>query len=195
MSWSSYKLGGPGELSIQYFSHRAKNPGKTVVLCGGVHGDEYTGVEVIHQLMDRLPEVLRSGQVVCYPCLNPAGARLAQRNLPRDGGDLNRSFPGRTVGSQASRYAHAAWESIMQWEPDFVLDLHADSARSVPYVIVDRPILLSREKAAPFLASLVTAAQVMGCEVLLEYEAKDYQRYGLQHSWSGELWSCPGVNA
>ena len=187
MKWSPHKLAGPGELSLHYFSYDTKKPGQTIILCGGVHGDEYTGIEVIHQLMERLPSLLKCGRVICYPCLNPFGARLAQRNLPRDGSDLNRSFPGRMVGSQSSRYAHAAWESIMEWEPNFVLDIHADSARSVPYAIVDRPVLLQNDLGEPFMASLVASASVMGCEVLLEYAARDYQRYGLQHSLAGSL--------
>jgi predicted deacylase len=195
MKWTRHKLELSGQFEMLSFSLDTGLPGPTLVLVGGVHGDEYTGVESIHQLMETLPLELACGRVVCYPSLNPAGAELAQRSLPGDGGDLNRSFPGRVLGSLSSRLAHGIWENIVEWSPDLVLDIHADSFRSVPYVIVDRPVLLAEAEKATCLTGLVAAARSLGCVVLLEYEAKDYQRYGLQHSLAGSLVNFGNISA
>jgi predicted deacylase len=195
MKRSTHRLKVSNEARISSYCLDTQRQGPTVVLVGGVHGDEYTGVELCYRIMDSLAKELLCGRVVCYPCLNPAGAERSERTLPEQGGDLNRCFPGGERGARASRYAHAVWQDIIGWEPNFVFDIHADASRSVPYVIVDRPVLLAAESSASMMSGLIESARSLGCIVLLEYEERDYQRYGLQHSLAGSLVNFAGIPA
>src|ERR1043166_7041339 len=69
--------------------------GPTLWLHGCVHGNEYCGAFIIHELMRaRKPERL-SGTVVALPILNLTAFRRKQRMSPFEGftgGDLNRCF-------------------------------------------------------------------------------------------------------
>lgn len=195
MKRSTQWLDVSNEARLRSYCLDTQRPGPTVVVVGGVHGDEYTGIELVYRIVETLGSELSSGRLICYPCLNPLGAERSERTLPEAGGDLNRCFPGGERGARAARYAHTVWQDIIGWEPDFVVDLHADSSRSVPYVIVDRPVLLGASEQKPMLDTLVQCARSMGCTVLLEYEARDYQRYGLQHSLAGSLVNFAGIPA
>ena len=118
----------------------SETEGPTVVVTGNVHGDETTGIGVVHNLIRQLPKLIDCGKVVLYPTLNPAGLMAGTRTLPGDGQDLNRMFPGKPRGPASERHAHAIWADIQSFEPDALLDLHTDVAGAIPYAIVDRVV-------------------------------------------------------
>src|SRR5437764_785966 len=68
--------------------------GPVLWLTASIHGAEYTGIQVIHQLMTaELVEHLH-GAVVAVPTLNPAGLRTVDRSAYYlRGQDPNRLFP------------------------------------------------------------------------------------------------------
>ncbi len=73
-------------------------PGPTVWLTGGVHGDEATGVAVVLDAMAAIaeaPSTLESlaGAVVGVPVVSPAGLRRNARHTYYDDADPNRHFP------------------------------------------------------------------------------------------------------
>ncbi|WP_418286754.1 succinylglutamate desuccinylase/aspartoacylase family protein [Halorubrum sp. DTA46] len=72
------------------------DPGPTLWLTGGVHGDEATGVAVVQDAMDRLATVARgdlAGTVVAVPVVSPAGLRRNARQTYYAEEDPNRHFP------------------------------------------------------------------------------------------------------
>ncbi|MFT4626937.1 MAG: putative deacylase [Myxococcota bacterium] len=169
-------------------------PGPTVAVTGNVHGDEATGLVAAHELDLRLRESLRCGRVVLYPSVNPGGLRARTRTEP-GGVDLNRAFPGDPRGGTASRIAAALWSDLGAHRVDAVLDLHADAAVSIPYVIVDRPVALRATERAAMEARLATLAGHCGLTALMEYRAPEYIRFGLDRSLAGALVNAAKVPA
>lgn len=172
--------------------HHVAGAGPRVAITANVHGDELTGVAAVHALDRRLERELQRGSVALYPSLNPAGLHARTRVHP-SGHDLNRVFPGNRRGSPAERHALGVWQHLEAFEPDAVLDLHADSSRSIPYAIVDRAL---RTGAGHDLSGRLTAlAAASGLTVLHEYPEEEYVRYALDRSLAGALVNRAGVAA
>ena len=118
----------------------SSEPGPRVLITANLHGDECTGIGVIHRLLAALPEGLVSGSVRLYPSLNPAGMMAGKRGFPGDAMDPNRSFPGSPAGTSAQRHANRLWSDILAARPSALIDLHTDSSAAIPYAIVDRVV-------------------------------------------------------
>ncbi|MEM9175309.1 MAG: succinylglutamate desuccinylase/aspartoacylase family protein [Myxococcota bacterium] len=100
-------------------------PGETLCVVAGIHGDEVNGVEVVRRLLNQIdPETLR-GTLVAVPIANLSAFRRGSRYLP-DRRDLNRYFPGRAFGSAASRIAHGLFDGVFR-HCDALVDLHTGS--------------------------------------------------------------------
>lgn len=111
---------------------RAKEPGPCALVLGGVHGDEINGVEIIRKsLEENLFEDLTKGSVIAIPLLNIYGFINFSREVP-DGKDVNRSFPGNSTGSLASRVARTLTRDILP-SVDFALDFHTGGASRFNY--------------------------------------------------------------
>lgn len=95
----------------------APQDGPTAMVFGGVHGDEYNGIEVAHEVANWYPD---AGTLVVIPETN----RVAVENNARNGinGDLNRHFPA--DGKPVSKLARGIWDAVERYNPDVVLDLH-----------------------------------------------------------------------
>jgi len=67
--------------------------GPTLWITGNIHGDEYTGIPVIHRVINSLNLDELKGTVIAIPSLNPAGSRVKTRYPYYDRKDPNRLFP------------------------------------------------------------------------------------------------------
>ncbi len=181
--------GAPRPFGVHIDSER---PGPVFVVCANVHGDECSGIGAVLRLAERLATELRLGRVHLYPCLNPQGLAARTRGLGVAGPDLNRWFPGDPEGAPVERIAHAWWSEVMRHRPDAVIDLHADSARSVPYVIVDRAVSAAGLRALPAAEQL---AEATGLTVIRDYATADYVRFTLERSLAGAVLNHGGVPA
>jgi predicted deacylase len=81
-----------------------KKDGPVVWLSAAIHGDEICGVEIIRQVLDAINSPAMAGTIIAAPVVNVHGFNTNDRYLP-DRRDLNRSFPGSSRGSLASRIA------------------------------------------------------------------------------------------
>ncbi|NNC57886.1 MAG: succinylglutamate desuccinylase/aspartoacylase family protein [Woeseiaceae bacterium] len=99
-----------------------RSAGPVLFVSAAIHGDELNGVEVIRRLLKR--KALRSirGTLVAVPIVNVHGFLNQSRYLP-DRRDLNRSFPGSSKGSIASRLANIFMKQIVS-KADYGIDLH-----------------------------------------------------------------------
>ena len=113
-------------IDIPVHVFRARQPGPTVLLLAGMHGDEVNGIETIRRLIRR--DLLRPlrGSIIAVPILNIYGFLNFSREVP-DGKDVNRSFPGNPRGSLASRVAHRFMREIMPLI-DYGIDFHTGGA-------------------------------------------------------------------
>ena len=76
----------------------ANGRGPTVLVTGGVHGDEPEGqVAALNLARETRPEDVR-GRLIIIPCLSPEASRAYTRLWP-SGANLNRSFPGSPAGT------------------------------------------------------------------------------------------------
>ncbi len=98
--------------------------GPVVTVVAGVHGAEVSSIEAGRRLARSLAPRLRAGTAIVVPVANLASffARSLYVN-PRDGKNLNRTFPGRPDGSPTERLAHALVEGVVR-PADVVFDLH-----------------------------------------------------------------------
>ena len=176
---------GPREVPVLTFT--APKAGPNVVLTANVHGDETTGVGVVHELAARLERLLLKGSVHLYPSLNPEGLIQRSRTVPADGRDLNRVWPGDARGGPAERLAHVLWGDLSARHPDLLIDLHTDAPASIPYAIVDRVVRGPSRKRKSLEKRAAELAAASGLTVLHEYEAARYLKYQLDQSLSGAV--------
>jgi predicted deacylase len=120
------------EIDLPIYAYRSKKPGPTVLLSGGLHGDEINGVEIVRRMIDqKVFDNLKCGSVIAIPVMNIYGFLNFSREVP-DGKDINRSFPGSLSGSLASRVAYNLTHKVLQ-EIDFGLDFHTGGANRYNY--------------------------------------------------------------
>ncbi|WP_070137966.1 succinylglutamate desuccinylase/aspartoacylase family protein [Crocinitomix algicola] len=115
----------PSGTEINLFAHvyRSKKPGPTLLVTGGVHGDEVNGIEIVRRAVrEKLFNKLKAGAVIAVPLLNVYGFINFSRGFP-DGKDVNRSFPGTKSGSLAARIAYVFTTEILPFA-DLALDFH-----------------------------------------------------------------------
>lgn len=170
------------------------SPRPVVAVTANIHGDEVTGVAAIHALDEQLRATsgaagnpLVRGTVVLYPSLNPRGLVAQQRVQPIDGVDLNRVFPGDPNGVGASRLAGQLWADLVGRKPDALIDLHADSAVSIPYAIVDRATNHRGAARERMDRAVLAMADASGLTVLHEYPEDQYVRFRLDRSLAGAM--------
>lgn len=124
----------PSDNRLYIFAHvyRSVNPGPTVLMIGGVHGDEINGVVINRNMIqEKIFENLDRGTVISVPLLNVYGFINFSREVP-DGKDVNRSFPGSMAGSLASRVARTMTKKVLP-HVDCILDFHTGGSSRYNY--------------------------------------------------------------
>ena len=97
------------------------NPSKSILITGGVHGDEPAGVEAALQFLERdNGTLLQKFSFVVIPCINPFGYVHKTREN-RDGVDINRSFETEEVSEVA-----IVKRAIGQTQFSLAIDFHED---------------------------------------------------------------------
>jgi hypothetical protein len=120
------KLHTRTKIEVPIIIERAKEAGPTILITGGIHGDEVNGVEIVRQLISKGYNKPQKGMVICIPVVNIFGFLSLRREFP-DGRDLNRVFPGSKRGSLASIFAYHLMKEIVPLA-DYCLDYHTGGA-------------------------------------------------------------------
>ncbi|WP_293862850.1 succinylglutamate desuccinylase/aspartoacylase family protein [uncultured Alsobacter sp.] len=134
--------------------------GPTVLLTGGVHGDEYEGPIAVSKLARTLKPEQVQGRVIMMPAVNIPAVMNDTRLSPVDNRDMNRCFPGDPRGTFSEMLAHFM-DSVILPLVDVSVDLHTcghsgDSAPSTNMHYVDdaaireRTMALAKAFGAPF---------------------------------------------
>ncbi len=116
-------------------------PGPTLYLEAGIHGDELTGIEVCRRALPTLDPAHIKGTVVSVPLANvPAHLTRTRGYLQEERWliDINRIFPGNRHGLLTERIANVLFEDFVR-QADFTIDLHSalDGCDIAPFVYVD----------------------------------------------------------
>jgi len=120
------RLHSTTKLNIPIVIKRSKIEGPVVLFSGGIHGDEFNGIEIVRQIITKKINKPKKGTIICIPIINIYGFINKSRDFP-DGRDLNRVFPGTKKGSLASRFAYHILTDIMPLV-DYAVDFHAGGA-------------------------------------------------------------------
>lgn len=188
-------------------------PGPVVWVTATVHGNELTGVHVIHRLFEEhLPGSLLRGAIVAVPLVCPSGLRLRRRTTEYDARDPNRLFPstyfrrekpapppGEDEPEPPPSALELTFERLFQaikGSADYHLDLHCAMLQSVPFLFRDRVLYRNEEDRAEradidaLLHRMVTAT---GLPVINEYPPAKYVSSGLVKSFTGATLNDAGV--
>lgn len=121
------RLASGTEIDLPIYIFRSQHKGPTLLLSGGLHGDEVNGVEIVRRLIEsKVLQNLQKGSVIAVPIMNIYGFLNFSREVP-DGKDINRYFPGNHIGSLASRLAFNLTKKVIT-EIDIGIDFHTGGA-------------------------------------------------------------------
>lgn len=170
---------------------RAVEDGPAVFVTAALHGDEINGTGAVRHLIQDPEFQLLRGSVILVPVLNLLAFDRHSRYLP-DRRDLNRSFPGASNGSLASRMARTIFTEIVS-RCDYGIDLHTAAVRRTNYPNV---------RADLTNPDVRRIAQAFGCEVILNSKGPKgtFRREACQVGCptiimeGGEVWKVePGI--
>lgn len=149
------KLHTRTKIQVPIIVERGKKEGPTLLVTGGIHGNEINGIEIVRQLISKGYNKPELGMVICIPVVNVFGFLNQARQFP-DGRDLNRVFPGSPRGSLASRFAYHIIKEIAPLV-DYCIDYHTggDSRFNVPQVRIGKHDIASLELAKVFSPSFI----------------------------------------
>ncbi len=154
------RLPSDTKIYLQVCVYRSINPGPSVLVLSGVHGDEINSVEIVRAAVAcRMFEKIKCGSVVALPLLNVYGFNNFSRDVP-DGKDVNRSFPGSPNGSMAARTAHIFTKNILP-VVDLGVDFHTGGNYNFnyPQIRYSKGDARSRELADAFGAPFTVASK------------------------------------
>lgn len=175
------------ERRLPILIERGKEPGPTIWLCAAIHGDEVSGIEVIQRIFNYLKRnSLKKGAIYAFPLVNPMGFEMIRRENPYDEEDINRNFPGDPNGNTTERLTNAIFNSIIETKPDLVLDLHADSQKSIPYIMIDRPTG-AKIGVKEAIEKSWELAEKFGIAVMCDIDVEGYQKYRVDKSLTAAL--------
>lgn len=149
------KLHTRTKIQVPIIVERGKKEGPSLLITGGIHGNEINGIEIVRQLISKKYNKPEFGMVICIPVVNVFGFLNQKRQFP-DGRDLNRVFPGSPRGSLASRFAYHIIKEIAP-SVDYCIDYHTggDSRFNVPQVRIGTNDSTSLQLAKVFNAPFI----------------------------------------
>ena len=131
--------------------------GPTVLITGGVHGNEPAGYKAAEKLTD---EKISCGTLLVLPNANEIAI---EKNLraPNSTGNLNRKFPTGANGSAEGTLAKAILSVMEEYDVDWVIDLHEgvdyagrDSSSSVGQSVIYYPSGKAKQAAERIVRAL-----------------------------------------
>ncbi|WP_290811923.1 succinylglutamate desuccinylase/aspartoacylase family protein [Halovivax sp.] len=146
-------IGGPGD--------------PDVVVVGGVHGDERSGVRALRRLREADLDLRRG---VAFVLANPAAIEAGERYLDSD---LNRAFPGDPDGDREERLAARLCELV---DGRTTLSLHGTDAEPTPFALIhsaqEREFELASRLPVPHVVDHwgVNEATITTCGYTVEIE-------------------------
>ena len=119
------------EFQTSAFIFDSKNPGSTVMILGGTHGNEPAGYEAALRLVDRFYKNPPSnGKIIIIPEANRQSVLNYDRRIPvpsgvdEERGNLNRCYPGNSEGLPMQRMANEIQKLAIDNKVHVFIDLH-----------------------------------------------------------------------
>lgn len=93
--------------------------GPTVMIVGGVHGNERAGYKAAAKVKDFN---IKKGKLLVLPQANKRAVAAGTRS--GGGSDLNRAFPKTKSGSSTNTLSKAIFQQVKKYDPDWLMDMH-----------------------------------------------------------------------
>lgn len=169
----AHPTGGVDQLPVVIAQGNPRGP--VFWLTAGLHGNEHSGLQVLHLLVTRELAKQLHGTIVCIPALNPAGLRTTKREAYYHHGDPNRLFPDGKTGKPRDpeldppsvlEQAYTRLFDEVHATADYWIDLHNTWTDSISMTYRDRVYYLDDGSAAQTRTARVAAekldAQIAG---------------------------------
>lgn len=98
--------------------------GPTALLTGANHGDEYEGPIVLQELAATITPQDITGRLIILPYFNYPAFLNGTRTSPIDGGNMNRTFPGKPDGTPTEKIADYIQTQLLPLA-DITVDFHS----------------------------------------------------------------------
>ena len=102
--------------------------GPIVYLGALMHGDEYSGIGVLHHVQEALSPERMHGSVIMVPVQNPIAHRARGRLtliVQSDTPNMHRAWPGSSDGDTSQRMAHLLFQELCNAGVSAVVDFHS----------------------------------------------------------------------
>jgi hypothetical protein len=199
---ASYPDGSP--IGVWVRAARGAGEGPTLTLLGAQHGDEYSGIEIINRIMDRVDPENLSGTILSVPVSNPlafnTGYRITPPSIGYENLNMNRVWPGNPKGLLTERIVASLWEELVEG-CDTVLDMHeggkafmaryihARGTEETERVVGEKNKWLYRwfGQGVPVLGGVRTQSYMMG-SLSIQTGIRDIPCIGVEVGGGGRLW-------
>lgn len=106
------------------YVHNSGVPGPTVMIVGGVHGNETAGYRAAGIVADELTGAykIKKGTLVVLPKAHKPAVNIGSRTY--NGNDLNRDFPRSSTESADTYLARQIYSVVKNYDVDYLIDLH-----------------------------------------------------------------------
>ncbi|MHA1769336.1 MAG: succinylglutamate desuccinylase/aspartoacylase family protein [Candidatus Thorarchaeota archaeon] len=175
--------------------------GPTLFLSANIHGNELTGIAVIHDVLtEDLARQLR-GTVVGLPTVNPSALRLNRRTSEYGEEDPNRTFPeGRFAREEEAdedteypkpyEQIAAKLYDVMKKYCDYHIDFHNHTLHSLPYSIIDRVFYddeFDKEAAIELSKKQKAMVESFGAVNMSDFASEKYLNLKYHRTFSGAV--------
>ncbi len=109
--------------------------GPTLLVLGGVHGDEYEGPHAVRTVFRELAADQLRGTFMGVPVTNVPAFEAGTRSSPLDGLNLARVFPGSRTSTPTERIAHQVGNHLIG-RCDLLIDLHSSGTHAAMPTLV-----------------------------------------------------------
>lgn len=182
--------------ATRYYMMDSGVPGPTVMIVGGVHGNEPAGAFAAESIRQWK---VQAGRMIVLPCANIPGLAANTRLIPdldTNLNNLNRNYPkaGETGGARGE-LAQAIWQLALNYKPDWVLDLHEGfdfhqlNDKSVGSSVICFPIPRGSEAAD----SMIESVNATITSNALKFVKRDMPIDGSLARAAGEHLHVPGM--
>ncbi len=167
------------------FAARGEGDGPSLLLVGGVHGDEYEGTAAIWRFFRAIDVGRIKGRVTAIPVANVCAWQAQTRQGSPDGVDMNRVFGKGGDAGPTARVADFIFERLVR-PADVVLDFHSGGIRMSHLPICG---WYEGDRAAECIARQFGPAfhpwRIPPAEGVLSYEARRIGKIALGLEWKG----------
>lgn len=144
-------------------------PGKTLVVTGGMDGDEYTGIAAAYALIEKYATGNFAGRLIVVPIVNLLAFEAQQDRSPLDTLFPKLAFPGNPSGTSTQQLMYWFSKKYIQ-EGDVWIDLHSGSLTESLF-----PFLWIYTSGIPELDKTVTEFYTQsGSNTVIVEPAKNY---------------------